>query len=320
MKESLYKSLGLHLVACLLLMIEIPNIFSDKDLTISQVPIIIDLNDVKISEMTNLPPKAEMGEEDKEASMEKRKVENYTPPEEEKIEETPAGETSPEVKKEPDKGEPDEAPQEIKEDFLAPPPPPEKPKAPEKKKPAEKTVMVQPKKPRPPKPKPAANTKTPELANPLKSLLASVDDMAKNLKEGDGNGTATIKTGTKVDNMGVEGGVGGSYFSELSVSEADAIAGRLRACWNLDPGAMGIQNMIVEIRAYLNRDGTVKDVRILDTSRYGADPHFRSVADSAKRAVFICAPYKIFAEKYADKYDMWNTLYLRFNPLDGKVN
>lgn len=58
---------------------------------------------------------------------------------------------------------------------------------------------------------------------------------------------ATIKTGTEVNNMGVEGGTQGSYFSELSISEIDAIAGRLRACWKLDPGAMGIENMIVEI-------------------------------------------------------------------------
>ena len=131
---------------------------------------------------------------------------------------------------------------------------------------------------------------------------------------------ATIKTGTEVNNMGVEGGTQGSYFSELSISEIDAIAGRLRACWNLDPGAMGIENMIVEIRASLNQDGSVRKVDILDSSRYNSDNHFRSVADSARRAVFICGPYKIFAERYADKYDKWNTLLLRFNPLNKQIN
>ena len=44
-----------------------------------QVPIIVDLKDVKISEMTNLPPKAKFGKEDKEASQVKRKIEKkYT--------------------------------------------------------------------------------------------------------------------------------------------------------------------------------------------------------------------------------------------------
>lgn len=93
--------------------------------------------------------------------------------------------------------------------------------------------------------------------------------------------------------MGIEGGTGGSYFSELSISEIDAIAGRLRACWNLDPGAMGIKDMIIEIRAFLNKDGSVRKVDIINTSRYNSDAHFRSVADSARRAVYICAPYSI---------------------------
>ena len=142
--------------------------------------------------------------------------------------------------------------------------------------------------------------------------------MEKNI--GSQDSETTIKSGTKVENMGVEGGTKGSYFSELSISEIDAIAGRLRACWNLDPGAMGIENMIVEIRASLNQDGSVRKVDILDMSRYNSDNHFRSVADSARRAVHICGPYKIFAERYADKYDKWNTLLLRFNPLNMQIN
>ena len=77
--------------------------------------------------------------------------------------------------------------------------------------------------------------------------------------------------------------------------------------------------MIIEIRAYLNRDGSVREVKILDTGRYNSDRYFRSVADSARRAVYICAPYSIFAEKYPEKYDLWNTMLLRFNPLDASI-
>ena len=62
MKESLKKSLGLHIVVHLLFIIDVP-FFWNRDMTISQVPIIVDLNQVKISEMTNLPPKAKMGAE-----------------------------------------------------------------------------------------------------------------------------------------------------------------------------------------------------------------------------------------------------------------
>lgn len=311
MKNSLYKSIALHLVILIMFLVDVP-VFWRRDMTLSQVPIIVDLNNVKISEMTNLPPKAKRGVEEKQASQVKRKVENFT-------KETPKPE--PEVKnkpKEETKEEPAAKPEPVKEpkqDFLVAPQP-KKPKAPVKKEAPKPAPKPMPKPKTPEKPKPQPKKEEPKLANPLKSLLASVDALEK---EGAKDETATIKEDAEVNNMGIEGGVGGSYFSELSISETDAIAGRLRACWNLDPGAMGIQDMIIEIRAFLNRDGSVREVKILDSSRYNSDKHFRSVADSARRAVYICAPYSIFAEKYAEKYDMWNTMLLRFNPLDASV-
>ena len=315
MKQSLYKSLALHFVVFLLIMVDIPLFWHNKT-TLNQVPIIVDLNNVKISEMTNLPPKAKMGKEDKAASKVKRKIENnYTKEEPKKDDKRPTAK-EPEEEAAPEEA----APTEPKKDYLVAPQP-KKPKA-AKKKPTPPVPAAKPK----PKPKPKPEVKKeqkqpekgkPQLANPLKSLLASVDALEKEV--GNTNQEATIKEGTEVNNMGIEGGTGGSYFSELSISEIDAIAGRLRACWNLDPGAMGIKDMIIEIRAFLNKDGSVRKVDIINTSRYNSDAHFRSVADSARRAVYICAPYSIFADKYADKYDKWNTMLLRFNPLDGQI-
>lgn len=315
MKQSLYKSLALHFVVFLLIMVDIPLFWHNKT-TLNQVPIIVDLNNVKISEMTNLPPKAKMGKEDKAASKVKRKIENnYTKEEPKKDDKRPTAK-EPEEEAAPEEA----APTEPKKDYLVAPQP-KKPKAP-KKKPTPPVPAAKPK----PKPKPKPEVKKeqkqpekgkPQLANPLKSLLASVDALEKEV--GNTNQEATIKEGTEVNNMGIDGGTGGSYFSELSISEIDAIAGRLRACWNLDPGAMGIKDMIIEIRAFLNKDGSVRKVDIINTSRYNSDAHFRSVADSARRAVYICAPYSIFADKYADKYDKWNTMLLRFNPLDGQI-
>ncbi|MDR1694929.1 MAG: hypothetical protein LBR70_07065 [Lactobacillaceae bacterium] len=314
MKNALYKSMALHIAVVLVFTINLPLFWNSKRATLSQVPIIVDLKDVKLAEMTNLPPKAKFGKEDKAASTIKRKMnENYKTPDEPS---KPVPQTRPEEKGEPADAAVDDGPATpVKQDFLEPPKASSKPKTPPK--PSAK--------PKPPAPasKPGNTAKPgdkekPALANPLKSLLASVDTLERNI--GNTNQVATIKEGTEVNNMGIEGGTGGSYFSELTISEIDAIAGRLRACWNLDPGAKGAQNMIVEIRAFLNKDGTVRDTRIIDSSRYNSDPHFRSVADSARRAVYICAPYGIFSEKYADKYDLWNTMLLRFNPLDGNVN
>lgn len=311
MKDSLYKSLALHLVVFIIFLVDLPMFWHDSS-AMRQVPIIVDLNKVKISEMTNLPPKAKIGKEDKAASTVKRKVENYKTPEPKQEAPKEKEKTQPEKEKAQPKAVVEE-PEKPKNDYLVTK---EEKKAQPKKR-QEKVVPVQQRRPKPKtKPKPQAK-KTPELANPLKSLLASVDSLEKTLAEE--NKTAEIKEGTDVKNMGVEGGTGGSYFSELSVSELDAIAGRLRACWNLDPGAKGAQNMIIEIRASLRQDGSVEGVEILDQSRYNSDTFFRSVAESARRAVYICAPYKIFSEKYADRYDMWSTLLLRFNPLDASI-
>jgi len=313
MNSALKKSIALHIAVFLLLIIEVPMFWWNRSQP-SQVPIIVDLKDVKISEMTNLPPKAKMGDEDKEASQVKRKIENKYTKEETKPK------IEPEVKKEKINEEPKEQkpaakPEEAKKDFLV---------APQPKKPK---LKAQPKKPQPKKEqikkqepkkevKKQEKKEEPQLANPLKSLLASVDALEK---EANVSSVATIKEGTNVANMGVEGGAVGSYFSELSISEMDALAGQLRACWNLDPGAMGIEDMIIEIKAQLNQDGSVRSVEVQNTTRYNTDNHFRSVADSAKRAVYICAPYKILSEKYAEKYDEWRVLRLRFNPIDQSV-
>jgi len=317
-RSSLYKSLGLHAAAFLALVIDLPE-FRTHKLEIGQAPIIVDLSEVKISEMTNLPPKAEFAEKTQKATVTK-KHETYTKQEEDPVPEQEEKET-----------------QESKNSFLEAPKPAEKPKAPEPKKtpkPLPPKPAVKPKPPAKPKPKPEPKKedKTPpvtpetppqeqkktELANPLKSLMDSVDELKAEVAEK--TQQATIAEGTEVKNMGVDGGKEGSYFSELSITETDLIASRLRQCWNLDPGAMGLKDMIIEIRAYLNQDGSVRDVKILDTARYNSDTRFRSIAESALRAVYTCSPYSIFAEKYSDKYDAWKTMKLRFNPMDGGVN
>lgn len=317
-RASLYKSIGLHLTAFLLLVVDLPSFHRHK-LVVGQAPIIVDLSEVKISEMTNLPPKAEIGEKNQKATAEKKK-EVYTHEEE-------------------DESQPQEAVEDktSNNSFLEAPKPTEKPKAPQDKKPKpippkpsrkpKPPAMPQEKKPEPKtenKPQPKPEEKSAQAVNPLKSLMDSVDELKAQV--GETTQKATITADEKVAQMGIEGGIEGSYFGELTISETDVIASRLRQCWNLDPGAMGLKDMIIEIRAFLNPDGTVRDVKILDTSRYNSDNRFRAIADSAKRAVISCQNhnnvniYQIFAEKYADKYDMWKTLMLRFNPLDGGVN
>lgn len=324
MKKYLYRSVFLHIAVFIIFVMDLPMLFKPKP-TVGQAPIIVDLKDVKLGEMTNLPPKAVFGEEEKKATTAEK-----TPPKYAKEAPAPKPEPKPEVK-EPETPKTDFADTNLK-------PEPQKEKKPEPKpepkptpKPAPKPAPVPPKKPTPkPTPKPAE--KTPQkpapkeepkkeiktITNPLKSVLDTADNIEKEV--GAQNSPAVIKTGTEVNNMGVEGGTGGSYFSDLTITETDAIAGKLRECWFVDPGAQNIENMIIEIRVYLSKEGTVRSAEIVDKSLRN-----NQIAETARRAVLICQNhnneniYKIFPEKYADKYKMWNTLVVKFNPMDGSV-
>ena len=159
--------------------------------------------------------------------------------------------------------------------------------------------------------------------DPFKTLLASVDGIKSGMGKA-GEDAADVNP-DEIVTEGVEGGAGGSYMQELSVSEKDLIGMRLRECWNMDAGVRGAQNMIVEIRVFLSREGRVKDAKILNTKRYNGDSAFRSTAESARRAVYICdrkkdkSPFAIFSKNYEESYDAWKTLLLRFNPFDGGV-
>ena len=124
---------------------------------------------------------------------------------------------------------------------------------------------------------------------------------------------------------GVKDGVIGNYVQDLTISEKDAIAAKMRECWNLDPGARGIGDMLIEVKVSLRADGTVAAVKIADTLRYGGDSAFRSVAESARRAVYICgnkgeeSPFYLLASRHPDKYEIWQNMVFFFNPLTGGV-
>ncbi len=323
MNKYLKQSIILHVAVFLAMWIDMPS-FWHHDLTLGQNPIIVDLSQVKIDEFTNLPTKAEFGPEDQKATVTEHK-EQYT---------KETAEPEPQKADTPAEEQPTEEPiEEPKEDYMAPPEPEKKPvpdkkpeKKPEPKKPPVPTAKPKPK----PQPKPETQPDTTKKkdeddrkvrSNALKSLMQEIDN-DKNIDLGAKNQKATIKEGTPVKNMGIEGGNSkGSYFSDLTISETDAIASLLRQNWNLDPGAMGIDGMMVEIRVFLERDGSIRDIEFVDKARYNTDPNYRSVAESARRAVIQTqAAFKqVFGLKYADKYDVWNTLRLYFDPLDKGV-
>lgn len=331
MNKYLKQSIVLHIAVFLLFMIDLPN--WHHDMTLGSAPIIVDLSQVRIDEMTNLPSKAEFGPEDRKATVAERKETQYTKdtaPEPEPEPAKPEEKTVPE--KQPDVA-PDEKPTEVKQDYLEAPKPEKKPERKPDPKPTPKKPPVPDSKPKPkPQPKPDTKPKDTKKAKPeekaalqsnaLKSLMQEIDN-TKNLDIGETTQSAMIKEGTQVNNMGMEGGnSNGSYLSDLTITETDAIASLLRQNWNLDPGAIGLENMRVEIRVYLNRDGSIKKIEFLDMGRFNSDPSYRSVAESAQRAIIATQQVfkDVFAGKYSGNYDNWSTLRLNFDPLDKGVN
>jgi hypothetical protein len=96
----------------------------------------------------------------------------------------------------------------------------------------------------------------------------------------------------------------------MTMSELDTIRLQIERCWNVPAGARDAQNMRVRIRINLNSDGSLnRPPEILDEGRM-ADPFYRTMAESARRAVNICTPLKNLP---ASKYERWREITLTFD-------
>ena len=213
---------------------------------------------------------------------------------------------------------------------------PEKPilKVEEKKvsppKPAPKPVQNSQSKPKETPLKEAAPVKSPEIkkeekkqesvkktekkANTdLQNLLASVERVRK---------APTVKEIQKEEPLpeGIQGGTEGRIDQILTISERDFLASELQKCWNIDAGVEHADEIVVEIKAWINKDWGVRDVKIMNSMSLSS---FKTVAESARRALYICdhkgtdSPFRILAEKYSDHYGDWKEILLRFSPLQG---
>lgn len=100
--------------------------------------------------------------------------------------------------------------------------------------------------------------------------------------------------------------------TRLTVSEKDALRRQIENCWHVQIGARNPEELVVEIRIRVNRDRTVRDAVIVDTARAIADKFFRSMAESARRAVINprCSPLALPLEKYNE----WKDITMRFDP------
>jgi colicin import membrane protein len=162
----------------------------------------------------------------------------------------------------------------------------QKPKKEEPKKPVEAKAE-------PPKPKPKPQPKF----DPSKiSALLDKREAQRNAITGqEVNRTASL-------------GVPTGNAATLSQSEIDALRAQIQACWNPPPGALDARELIVQVRLQLNQDGSVSaEPQVLNR---GSHPQFQVAAESAKRAIRRCAPYKMPIAKY----DIWRDVEVTFDP------
>jgi hypothetical protein len=101
--------------------------------------------------------------------------------------------------------------------------------------------------------------------------------------------------------------------SQLTASEIDLVREQLSRCWNINAGARDAKDLVVEIRAQVQPDGTVTRADIVDQGKMG-DPLWRAAAESARRTFFNpqCTPLKL----PPDKYQTWKDLVVDFSPKD----
>jgi colicin import membrane protein len=96
----------------------------------------------------------------------------------------------------------------------------------------------------------------------------------------------------------------------LSQSEIDALRAQIQACWSPPVGVADAKDLNVEIRLMLRQDGSVAaDPQILNRS---PNPLFQVAAESARRAILRCQPYRLPAAKY----DVWKDVEVNFDPRD----
>ncbi|MCJ9429581.1 hypothetical protein [Kordiimonas marina] len=155
------------------------------------------------------------------------------------------------------------------------------------------------------KPKPPSRLKLKNISSVIDRALKEEQIATKEGKKQEEKQVAKKKEEAKPDPFaGIRGRI-------AAASLRDALSQKLAKCWTFPRGAKGVEDMQVTVRIYLRPDGTL--ARIPEFVGVGDlnDPSrgfYRTFAESARRAVQLCEPYKE-AMQYLPK----GTGYIDFN-------
>ena len=215
-----------------------------------------------------------------------------TPPTEDpdQVAALPQPQAQPEPTVEPEPA-PEEAPQQEAEPEPAPVEPEPQPQAEEA--PKTQPITARPKvKPKPPRPTATANR---DRASEQTALLNKVDPS--------GGGT---QRSSEPASLGTRRGNDNALLTQ---NELDGLRDKISSCWNVPPGAEEGQDLKVQIKFTLNRQGVVdSSPQVMNSSSH---PQFPAAAAAARRAIQRCGPYTNLPP---DKFDAWKDVELTFDP------
>jgi type IV secretory pathway VirB10-like protein len=101
----------------------------------------------------------------------------------------------------------------------------------------------------------------------------------------------------------------------MTMDLADALRNQIEQCWNPPAGAPHPEQLVVYVDLWLNPDGSVArspQLAAQSSSAVADNSFMRAAADAAMRAIYVCAPFKLPADRYAD----WRESTVKFDPRD----
>jgi hypothetical protein len=218
----------------------------------------------------------------------------------------------------PPKPEPPKPPPPPPPPPLPPPPPPAPPPAPKPPEPKPAPPKPEPPKPEPPKPappRPEAKPRPPKPQQKEKEADSAFDALLKNLaKRQIAENTKDKAKPSPPQQHQASSQPIAPLGAQLTTSEIDLVRQQIERCWNVPVGARDAPDLTPEFRVYMNPDGSVRAAELMNRGRAG-DPFFQAAADSARRAILNAnchGPLKL----PPDKYDLWQTFTITFDPKD----
>ena len=109
------------------------------------------------------------------------------------------------------------------------------------------------------------------------------------------------------------------YSLSLALITEDSLIAQIATCWSVPIGLPYSEDLVVRIKLYLEPDGIVKKIEILDqpfnfsgTTNESSKEYFKTLSESVIRAIKLCSPLKV----PESGYDKWKELIIKFDARD----